>query len=67
MSNDSEFDPVAYWDSRPVTEPLNDTIRALAAESARRQAMKDAGICREQDVLMRPYGCAQAIELEAGL
>ena len=81
MSNDSEFDPVAFMHQRTVQHMLdripydiNEDFIALAAESAKRQAMKDAGICRD---LPQPHWsgdefdgcllCAGAIEREAGL
>ena len=81
MSNDNEFDPVAFYESAwaDAMRAHNDgtkpnlhakAIRALAAESAKRQAMKDATYLRDQNKLhMVPAieSCAQAIEREAGL
>lgn len=73
----AKFDPVAFYEEaytriRKETgreDCHGETLHALAAEAAKRQAMRDAEICREQPPAewAPEEACAQAIEKDAGL
>ena len=70
----NKFDPVAFWNTLPLSTSMGATLRALAAEAAKQRAIRDATYLRalaatlemsyKQRIIL---DCAQAIEKDAGL